>query len=186
MLADRIRFAISRLMPCDWWWSLWTAGIVVTWSPWLILLATLPITRRTMDGPISDVMFAGMASFGLIAPIVASVRGFAIFVRCARAKTLDGNFLSEPSVAFLCIVAAGTLAFAATIDNPDDFVSGVMTNCVVGQLAPGLYFPFAIPVITAYVAAKTTVRRRAWIAVVIGATVWWASCFAGSTIGYAH
>ena len=134
----------------------------------------------------SDAMFAGMTSFGLVVPSVVVASGLAIFVRRATAKTPVGSFLSEPSVAFLCIVVAGTLAFAATVDTPADFVNGVVTNCVVGQLAPGLYLPFAAPVAAAYAASKTTSRWRARAAVVAGAAGWWLSCFVGATVGYAH
>ena len=154
------RLAFSRLMSGNWWWHLWAAGVVVTWVPWLVLFASLPFARRTMDGPMSDAMFAGMTSFGLVVPSVVVASGLAIFVRRATAKTPVGSFLSEPSVAFLCIVVAGTLAFAATVDTPADFVNGVVTNCVVGQLAPGLYLPFAAPVAAAYAASKTPQQYR--------------------------
>ena len=105
----------------------------------------------------SDAMFAGMTSFGLVVLSVVVASGLAIFVGRATAKTPVGSFLAEPSVAFLCIVVAGTLAFAATVDTPADFVNGVVTNCVVGQLAPGLYLPFAAPVAAAYAASKNDV-----------------------------
>ena len=70
------------------------AGVVVTWVPWLVLFASLPFARRTMDGPMSDAMFAGMTSFGLVVPSVVVASGLAIFVRRATAKTLVGSWSS--------------------------------------------------------------------------------------------
>ena len=134
----------------------------------------------------SDAMFSAMASFGLVAPSVAVASGLVIVVRRVVAKTQATSPLSEPAVAFMMMVAAGTLAFAATVDNPGDIVSGLTTSCVLGQLAPGLYVPFALPVAAAYAASKTASRWRMRAAIVVGAVGWWGSCLVGATLGYAH
>ena len=147
------------------WWPSWACGVVLAWAAFFL---TIAIVGSVMDDPAiedaSDFMAAVMAPMllAVVVPCLWLAIGTWALIRTATRRSEGSNesqcLLSTPA-AFAASVVAGAVGLYAVEPAFDDVMAGVVIHFAAGQLSAGVYLPFGLAVLMAWLCGRT---RSPW------------------------